>query len=90
MSRTLLRGRVMEPSRGELRVGSGSAPEPAAAFWRINGYRAKLLIWTRDEWERMESPPPDAQLHPCGVWCALRLESSSSAERSMTVLSVPG
>ena len=45
-----------------------------AAFWLINGYRVKLLIWTPDEWERMESPPSDAQFHPVGVWCALRLD----------------
>jgi hypothetical protein len=45
-----------------------------AAFWRINGYRVKLLMWTTDEWEQLESPPSDAQLHPAGVWCALRLD----------------
>ena len=47
--------------------------EPAA-FWRINGHRARLLVWTRDEWERLETPPSDAQYHPTGVWCALRLD----------------
>jgi hypothetical protein len=63
-----------EPPGHELRVSPGSAREPRAAFWRINGYRARLLIWTHDEWEKLESPPSDAQLHPCGVWCALRLD----------------
>jgi hypothetical protein len=42
--------------------------------WRINGYPARLLIWTIEEWESLEQPPADAQLHPSGVWCALRLE----------------
>ena len=43
-------------------------------LWRINGYRARLLIWTPDEWEKMDAPPPDAQYHPSGVWCALRMD----------------
>lgn len=48
--------------------------EDKAAFWWINGYRAKLVIWTPDEWDRMDTPPSDAQFHPAGVWCALRLD----------------
>jgi hypothetical protein len=74
MGGNLLRARVSEPPRALLRLCPESGPEPRAAFWRINGYRARLLIWTRDEWERMESPPADAQYHPCGVWCALRVD----------------
>jgi hypothetical protein len=45
-----------------------------AVYWRINGYRAKLLIWTLDEWENLKNVPSDAQFHPSGVWCALRVE----------------
>ncbi len=52
---------------------SWTRDEPAA-FWRINGYRTRLLVWTQEEWERLETPPSDAQYHPTGVWCALRLE----------------
>lgn len=59
---------------GALRLYIQSRPEAGAAFWRINGFRAKLLVWTREEWERLEARPPDAQFHPSGVWCALRLE----------------
>jgi len=51
-----------------------SMTEDRAAFWRINGHRTRLLVWTQDEWNRLESPPPDAQYHPTGVWCALRLD----------------
>jgi hypothetical protein len=51
-----------------------SASEPRAAFWRINGFRARLLIWTLSEWETLDARPPDAQYHPSGVWCALRLD----------------
>ena len=40
--------------------------EEQAAFWRINGYRARLVLWTPDQWERMEAPPADAQFHPTG------------------------
>lgn len=42
--------------------------------WRINGHPARLLIWTTEEWERLEQRPADAQFHPFGVWCALRVE----------------
>jgi hypothetical protein len=48
--------------------------ESGEAYWIINGYRAKLLIWTVDEWRNMAVTPADAQFHPCGVWCALRME----------------
>jgi hypothetical protein len=49
------------------------APERNVAHWRINGHPAIILIWTAEEWERMEEHPADAQYYPCGVWCALRL-----------------
>jgi len=42
--------------------------------WRIDGHPARLLIWSCEEWERMEQRPTDAQYHPFGVWCALRIE----------------
>lgn len=57
-----------------LRLYIHSRPESGAVFWRINGFRAKLLVWTPDEWERLEARPSDAQFHPSGVWCALRLD----------------
>lgn len=44
-----------------------------AACWRINGYRATIVIWTAEEWERLPERPADAQYYACGVWCALRL-----------------
>jgi hypothetical protein len=57
-----------------LRLCWHSGPETAAVFWRINGFRARLLVWTVEEWEKMDARPVDAQFHPSGVWCALRLE----------------
>ena len=51
-----------------------AAPETKAAYWRINGFRARLLVWTIAEWEQLERRPADAQYHPSGVWCALRLD----------------
>ncbi len=45
-----------------------------AAHWRINGFPASVLIWTAEEWERLSERPSDAQYHPSGVWCALRVE----------------
>jgi hypothetical protein len=62
--------------RAALRVCLGARPDSRAVFWRINGYRAKLLVWTAEEWEELEARPSDAQLHPSGVWCALRLEEA--------------
>jgi len=47
-----------------------------ASYWRINGFPATILVWTQDEWERMDVHPSDAQYHPCGIWCALRIDSS--------------
>ena len=44
------------------------------AFWRINGYRATIMIWTPEEWDRLTDHPPDAQLFPSGIWCAMRME----------------
>lgn len=44
------------------------------ARWRINGFRAIMIIWTAEEWEMLTERPPDAQYVPCGVWCALRME----------------
>jgi hypothetical protein len=69
-----LKTRVYKQPRTELRLCDEPKAEEQAAFWRINGYRARLVIWTRDQWERMERPPADAQFHPTGVWCALRVD----------------
>jgi hypothetical protein len=57
-----------------LRLYLHSRPESGAIFWRINGFRAKLLVWTVEEWENLDARPIDAQFHPSGVWCALRLD----------------
>jgi hypothetical protein len=62
------------PPRINLRLYIHPGPEARAVWWRINGFRARLLIWTVDEWEKLELRPADAQYHPSGVWCALRLE----------------
>ncbi len=45
-----------------------------SATWRINGYPARVLIWTADEWSRLTHPPRDAQYVGEGLWCALRME----------------
>lgn len=57
-------------------LGLGARPRVGrpGVGWRINGYPARLLIWSVEEWEHLESRPIDAQYHPFGVWCALRLE----------------
>jgi hypothetical protein len=53
-----------------------TSPDSRAAFWRIDGFRARLLVWTPEEWAKLEVRPPDAQLHPSGVWCALRVDEA--------------
>jgi len=57
-----------------LRCCSAEAPDLRSLRWRINGYPARLLIWSWEEWEKLPERPPDAQLHPLGLWCALRLD----------------
>ncbi len=49
-------------------------PDGGVAYWRINGHRAVVVVWTAEEWEGLVERPADAQQYPCGVWCALRLE----------------
>ncbi len=68
------RSRSFSSPRSTLRLYVESGPESQVAFWRINGYRAKLLIWTADEWEKLKQRPSDAQYHPKGVWCSLRVD----------------
>jgi hypothetical protein len=45
-----------------------------SARWRINGFPAKIIIWTAEEWERLAERPTDAQRLPSGTWCALRMD----------------
>src|SRR5277367_118995 len=66
--------RVLTQPRTDLRLCAEPASEESATYWWINGYRARLLVWTQDEWANLETRPTDAQLHPAGVWCALRMD----------------
>lgn len=50
------------------------APSEHSAAWRINGYPARVLIWTADEWSRLSDPPQDAQYVGLGLWCVLRMD----------------
>ena len=61
-------------ARGFLRLWRGGATDSSPIMWRINGYRATLLVWTPEEWAELDVPPADAQYHPSGIWCALRVE----------------
>jgi hypothetical protein len=51
-------------------------PAPAAngqrAWWRVNGQRLCIHVWTSEQWAQLDPRPTDAQYYPCGVWCALR------------------
>jgi hypothetical protein len=57
---------------------SVATPRPRTndvVYWRVNGYRAAMLVWTDaefaqlPEWER----PADAQHFSCGIWAVLRM-----------------
>ena len=65
---------LADSATASLRLHAPGSPEAIAVCWRINGYRARLFVWTLEEWENLESRPTDAQYHPSGVWCALRLD----------------
>jgi hypothetical protein len=74
MRTSLGASRVFAQPRNECRLRGKPVLQEPAAFWWINGYRVRLLIWTRDEWEKLETRPADAQFHPVGVWCSLRAD----------------
>ncbi len=57
-----------------LRLYREDLPSCRPLRWRINGYPATLMIWSAAEWEGLQDRPSDAQFHPMGVWCALRLD----------------
>jgi hypothetical protein len=44
-------------------------------YWRVNGYRAAMLVWTDDEFARLapRERPRDAQHFSCGIWAVLRM-----------------
>jgi hypothetical protein len=60
--------------RTPLGLYSPPAAESNAARWRINGYRATIVIWTAEEWNDLTERPTDAQSFPSGIWCALRID----------------
>jgi hypothetical protein len=61
-------------TRGYPRLWQGGATDSSPIMWRINGHRATLQVWTQEEWAKLDVPPADAQFHPSGIWCALRVE----------------
>jgi hypothetical protein len=63
--------RNAEPS---IQLYSGPEQSRNVAYWRVNGYPARVIIWTQAEWERLEKRPPDAQYLPSGLWCVLRID----------------
>jgi hypothetical protein len=70
------RRRSFQPSArpASLRLYCPRSPAALSARWLINGYPARLLVWTVEEWENLEERPMDAQYHPLGFWCALRMD----------------
>jgi hypothetical protein len=60
--------------RSTLKIHLPAADIPSSARWLINGFPAKVLIWTAEDWACLTDQPSDAQPCPNGVWCALRME----------------
>jgi hypothetical protein len=65
---------VFETSEARLGLYAPPTSETNTARWRINGYPARIVIWTAEEWEKLSERPADAQYYSCGVWCALRVD----------------
>jgi hypothetical protein len=66
--------RSSTPLRGEVSKFIPGEKEAQVGRWRINGFGATLLVWTEEQWDRLEVRPIDAQYISCGVWCALRMD----------------
>jgi hypothetical protein len=63
------------PTQSQLGLFEPNGPtDPQGVRWLINGFPANVLIWTLDQWANLNERPSDAQYHPNGVWCALRME----------------
>ena len=69
--RTPLQVQRSVPARPALRLVTNQSPKTGDVLWRINGFRARLLVWTEDEWQKLDAHPSDAQYHPSGIWCAV-------------------
>jgi hypothetical protein len=77
----------------ELRDEAANKSGRASAIWWINGYRVRLFIWTQSEFAKLETHPSDAQYHPRGLWCALRVvdaEMETPARSAQGGTSSPG
>ena len=66
---------VHRPESESRRRPPEKAPTMEVIYWRINGYRAALLVWTDASFERLAAweRPPDAQHLACGIWAVLRM-----------------
>lgn len=61
-----------QQSTGGLGLFQPTVTSANIAWWRIDGHRASIIVWTTEEFEQLTDRPVDAQYYPCGVWCALR------------------
>jgi hypothetical protein len=72
----LLKLHQPETPRRSSTQGASPGPKPKdVVYWRVNGYRAAMLVWTDDEFERLAAyeRPADAQHFSCGIWAVLRM-----------------
>lgn len=71
MNKVVQRARAAMP-QSTLGLFQPTETTPNIAWWRIDGHRASIIVWTIEEFEELPDRPVDAQFYPCGVWCALR------------------
>ena len=66
---------VHRPEAEPRRRSPAEAPGMEVAYWRVNGHRAAMLVWTDDEFDRLApyERPADAQHFSCGIWAVLRM-----------------
>jgi hypothetical protein len=60
--------------RDRFRIHYPVIDQPSSNSWLINGYPARIIIWTAEEWAKLSDRPLDAQPYPNGIWCALRID----------------
>lgn len=60
---------------GLYRPGSGHPAVVGQSHgWKVDGYPARILVWTDEEYRSLSEGAPDAQRYDCGVWVALRID----------------
>ena len=66
--------RQVAMKRRNLKIHEPRQEPPVSVYWLINGFPARIIVWTAEEWAMLIDRPQDAQPLPNGIWCALRID----------------